>query len=131
VPDDGEIVMTMRDDGMTEGRARPKKVSAARNASAAVLLITLSAVAYREWTANRQSGAAIRKLNDTLATDKDSEHLLTMEQVEGLIGRKPDGPGVEEGGLLRVRYTWKGVFREYPLTAVYTKQSPPKLLRIE
>jgi hypothetical protein len=125
--------MTMRDEGMAEGRARPqvKKVSPARNAIAAVLLIALSAVAYLEWTANRQSGAAIRKLNDTLATDKDSEDLLSMEQVEGLIGRKPDGPGVQEGRMLRVRYTWKGVFREYPLTAVYTNQSPPKLLRIE
>jgi hypothetical protein len=131
VPDHREIVMTMRDEEMTDGRARPKKVSLARNATAAVLLIALSAVAYREWTANRQSGAAIRKLNDTLAADKDSEDLMTIEQVEGLIGRKPDGPGVEESGTLKVRYTWKGVFREYPLTAVYTTQSPPKLLRIE
>ena len=38
--------MTMRDEGMAEGRARPqaKKVSPARNAIAAVLLIALSAV---------------------------------------------------------------------------------------
>jgi hypothetical protein len=96
-----------------------------------VLLIALSAVAYLEWTANRQSGAAIRKLNEILAMDKDSEDLLSADQVESLIGRKPDGPGAEDGGMLRVRYTWKGVFRQYRLTAVYTKQSPPKLLRIE
>ena len=74
---------------------------------------------------------AIRKLNERLAGDEDSADLLSMEQVEGLIGRKADGPGVEEDGGLKVSYTWKGVFRSYPLTAVYTKQSPPKLLRIQ
>jgi hypothetical protein len=123
----------MPGEGLTGEPARPqgKQVSLARNAIGAVLLIAFTAVAYREWTANRESGAAIRKLDETLASDKDSEHLLSRDQVEGLIGRKPDGPGVEDGGLLRVRYTWKGVFRQYPLTVVYTKESPPKLVRVE
>ena len=92
--------MATRDEGLTGGRAQPKgktKVSPARNVIAAVLLVALSAVAYLEWTANRQSGAAIRKLNETLAGDEDSADLLSMEQVEGLIGRKSDGPGVEQG----------------------------------
>jgi hypothetical protein len=125
------LEMATHDEGAAGERAKPKrtKVSPARNAVAAVLLVSLSTVAYLEWNANRQSVAAIGKLNQALA--KEEGELLSMEQVEKLIGRGPDGPGVDENGETKVNYTWKGVFRRYPLTTVYTKQSPPRLLRTE
>jgi peroxiredoxin len=93
-----------------------------------VLLVSISLVAYLEWSANRRSSAAISELNALLG--KEDGDLLSMELVEALLGRKPDGPVVEENGALKATYTWKGVFRQYPLIAVYKKQSPPKLLRI-
>jgi hypothetical protein len=104
-------------------------VSPARNAIGLVLLVALSPVAYLEWDANRRSSAAISKLNQAMANEEGG--LLTMEQVEGLLGRSPDGPGVAEGRELKVRYTWRGVFRRYPLVAVYTGRERPGLLRIE
>lgn len=127
-------MMANYDEGTARGRVKPKgtkPVSPVRNAIAVVLLVAFSAVAYLEWSANRQSGAAIAKLNRALAKDEDGGDLLSKEQVEGMIGRGPDGPGVDQDGALRVTYTWKGAVRKYPLTTFYTKQSPPKLLRIE
>ena len=124
--------MATHDEGTARGRARPKatkRVSPLRNAIAVVLLVAFSTLAYLEWNANRQSGAAITKLNRALTGDEGDP--LSKEQVEGMIGRRPDGPGVDQDGALRVTYTWKGAIREYPLTAFYTKQSPPRLLRIE
>ena len=126
--------MATHDEGTARGRAKPKgtkKVSPARNAVAVVLLVAFSTVAYLEWNANRQSGAAIARLNQALAKDEDGGDLLSKEQVEGMIGRGPDGPGVDQDGATKVTYTWKGAIRKYPLTTFYTKQSPPKLLRIE
>jgi hypothetical protein len=124
------MLMATRDGGAAGGRAKPK-FSPARNVVAVVLLVAFAAVAYLEWNANRQSGAAIARLSQALARDEDGGDLLTKEQVEGMIGRRPDGPGVEQDGATKVTYTWKGVIRKYPLTTFYTKQDPPKLLRIE
>jgi hypothetical protein len=132
VDDDGGLVMDTHDEGTGGERAEPKgkkMVSPARNVIAAVLLAICSTVAYLEWNAHRRSDAAIRKLDQALA--KEEGGLLSKKQVEDLIGRGPDAPGVEENGELKVTYTWKGVFRKYPLTTVYTKQSPPMLLRTE
>ena len=127
--------MATHDEGTARGRAKPKAtkgVSPARNAVAVVLLVAFSAVAYLEWNANKESGAAIARLNQAMARDEDGGDLLTKEQVEGIIGRGPDGPGVEQDGSMKMTYTWKGAVRKYPLTAFYTtKQDPPKLLRIE
>jgi thiol-disulfide isomerase/thioredoxin len=123
--------MTRHDDGTIGEPAKPeakKKVSPARNAIGGVLLVAISTVAYLEWSANRRSSAAVGKLNALL--NKPDGDLLSMEQVDTLLGRKPDGPVVEENGALKATYTWKGVFRQYPLIAIFRKQSPPKLLRI-
>ena len=124
--------MAAQDEEPVPGPAKSapgKKVSPARNAIGVVLLVAFSAVAYLEWDANRRSTAAIQKLNQALASNEDD--LLSMEQVEGLLGRKPDGPGVAEGHELRVTYSWRGVFRRYPLVAVYTGRNRPGLVRIE
>ena len=40
-----------------------------------------------------------------MAKDEDGGDLLTKEQVEGMIGRKPDGPGVEQDGSMKVTTT--------------------------
>src|SRR4051794_13350768 len=102
--------MAMQDEGTGAERPNPvhtrKKVSPARNAIGAVLLVALSAVAYLEWDANRRAAAGTRRLNEALA--REEADLLTMDQVEALLGRKPDGPGVVEGLETRVVYTWRG-----------------------
>jgi hypothetical protein len=98
--------MTRHDEGTIGERANPKgkkKVSPARNAVAAVLLVAISLVAYLEWSANRRSSAAVSKLNALLG--KEDSDLLAMEQVEVLLGRKSDGPVVEENGALKATYT--------------------------
>ena len=95
-----------------------------------VLLVVLSTVAFLEWNANRQHGAATTKLDQALR--KEEGDLLTKPEVEKMIGRAEDRPGVDDGGgLLKVTYTWRGVVRKYPLAAFYTRQNPPKLMRIE
>jgi hypothetical protein len=124
--------MAAHDKGEASGPAEPgrkKKVSPIRNAIGVVLLVSLSAVAYLEWDANRRSSAGIQRLNQALAGAE--EDLLSMGQVEGLLGRQPDGPGVAEGRELRVTYTWRGVFRKYSLVAIYVGKFRPGLLRIE
>jgi hypothetical protein len=124
--------MAADDEGTAPGQTRPglkKKVSPVRNVIGLVLLIAFSAVAYKEWDANRRSSEGIAKLNEALA--KEEGDLLSMEQVEGLIGRGPDGPGVVDGRELKVEYSWRGVFRKYPLIAIYKNGKSPALLRIE
>jgi hypothetical protein len=128
----GGIAMAANGEGTAPGRAGSglkKKVSPLRNAIGLVLIIAFSAVAYREWDANRRSSAGIAKLNQALA--KEEGDLLSMEQVEVLLGRGPDGPGVAAGREKTVTYTWRGVFCKYPLVAVYKNTSQPALLRIE
>jgi hypothetical protein len=124
--------MAANDEGTAPGRAEPgrkKKVSPLRNAIGLVLMVAFSAVAYVEWDANRRSSAGIARLNQALA--KEEGDLLSMEQVEVLLGRGPDGPGVAEGQEKKVTYTWRGVFRKYPLVAVYVGKNRPGLIRIE
>src|SRR4051812_21775759 len=124
--------MAVHDEGTAPGTARPaprKKISPVRNAIGVVLLVSFSAVAFLEWDANRRSSAGILRLNQALANEE--EDLLSMEQVASLLGRGPDGPGVSEGRELKVTYTWRGVFRKYPLVAVYKGGDRPALLRIE
>jgi len=124
--------MATHDEGADPGltKSGPKrKVSPVRNAIGLLLLVAFSAVAYLEWDANRRSSAGILRLNQALANEE--EDLLSMEQVASLLGRGPDGPAVTEGRELKVTYTWRGVFRKYPLVAVYKGGDRPALLRIE
>jgi hypothetical protein len=124
--------MDVHNEETASGQAGPgvkQKISPVRNAIGLVLLVAFSTVAYLEWNANRRSSAGIAKLNQALA--KEEGDLLTMEQVEGLLGRGPDGPGVAEGRELKVAYSWRGVFRKYPLIAIYKNGKSPALLRIE
>lgn len=131
----GGLAMATQDEAVAsqgptvQPQKQKKKVSPLRNVLSFLLLIALSAIAFLEWNANQKSGAAIRKVNAALA--KEEGDLLTMQQIQDMIGRQPDAPPVEKDGQLHATYTWRGVFRHYRLTAVYTKQQPPKLLRTE
>ena len=119
--------MATHDEGTARGRAKPKgtkQVSPARNAVAVVLLVAFSAVAYLEWNANRQSGAAIARLNQAMARDEDGGDLLSKEQVEGMIGRGPDGPGVDEDGETKVTYTVEGGHPQVPPHHLLHEASP-------
>jgi hypothetical protein len=123
--------MAAYDNRKASGRAKPrrkKKVSPVRNAIGLVLVVSLSVVAYLEWDANRRSSACIRSLNEAMASEQG---LLSMKQVEGILGRKPDGPGVTKGREVMFTYTWRGVFRKYTLVASYTGEFQLGLLRIE
>lgn len=95
------------------------KVSPLRNVLALLLLIALSVVAYMEWNANRQYNAASAKLDKALA--KEEGDMLPQDEVEKMIGKKPDGPLVEEKGVMKARYTWRGVFKTHGITAEYRK----------
>lgn len=95
------------------------KVPPLRNVLALLLLVVLCPIAYMEWNANRQYNIASAKLDK--AVGKEEQDMLSQEQVEKLIGKKPDGPLVEEGGIMKANYTWRGVFRTHGITAEYRK----------
>ena len=82
--------MTRHDEGTTGEPAKPKgkrKVSPARNAIGVVLLVAISIVAYLEWSANRQSSAAISKLNALLGKDDGDPSVGPRRVGIGVAGR--------------------------------------------
>ncbi|MBX6316015.1 MAG: hypothetical protein IRY99_24345 [Isosphaeraceae bacterium] len=123
---------TPREEKPAQPEARPKgkkRVSPARNAIGLSLLVVCATVAYLEWNANRQHGAAVRKLERYL--DQEQDNMLSRDEVEKMIGRAADGPASNENLQQKVTYTWRGVIRKHVLTAYYTGDSKPRLIRIE
>jgi hypothetical protein len=105
------------------------KVSPLRNLIGLVVLLAVITVGVVEVMANMGFNNAVNALNGKL---KDVELGPSQPEVEKLMGKTPDGPGVREGSESRVRYTWRGVFRSYSLVAYYTTgENPPHLLRVE
>lgn len=112
----------------TEAGSQPAskaKVSPLRNVLALLVLIILVVIAVMEINANMSYNAASKKLD--AAVKREEGDLLSQDDVEKMIGKKPDGPLVEEGGRLKAKYTWRGVFRTYGLTAEYRKGTKPAL----
>jgi hypothetical protein len=122
---DGSLAMATEGEGALAQGAAPKgkakkPISPARNAIGLVLLVAFSTVAFLEWDANRKANAAIQKLEKAVEGQEDG--LLSMDEVQKMIGRAPDGPGSMEKGEKKVTYTWRGVIRRRVLTAFYTPE---------
>ncbi len=128
VPADHEIPDQPRDETPPAKKAPVKKVSGGRNLFGLVLLLSVLVVGGLEVMARNQAGEAVTKLNKALENEEGD--LLSQEQVETLIGRKADGPTVSEGNERLATYTWRGVFRSYPLRAYFTPGIPSGLIRI-
>ena len=112
-----------------------KKVSPARNAVGVVLLVGFTTVAILEYKATRDYSAAVRKLDRAMGS---ANGLMPINEVEAMLGRKPDGPPTMDEGRKRMTYTWPGVVRPLlvrlgavpanALTAYYNNDKTPKLL---
>jgi hypothetical protein len=113
----------------------PKKgVSPARNAVGIIALIAVLAVLYFEYSARSAFTNAMNALNTRIGDEEKT--LATVEEAESLLGKKPDGPGVDVKGTdeqmyIQKTYTWPGVIRSYTLVAFYTKESKPSLHHVE
>jgi hypothetical protein len=113
----------------------PKKgVSPARNAVGIIALIAVLAVLYFEYSARSAFTNAMNALNARIGDEEKS--LATVEEAEGLLGKQPNGPGVDVKGTdeqmyIQKTYTWPGVIRSYTLVAFYTKESKPGLHHVE
>jgi hypothetical protein len=99
-----------------------------RNVVGLVLLAALSAVAFLEFWANRGYNEAVKSLDAHLA--REDVEMLPQAEVEKRIGKAPDRPLEDQGDTWKAHYTWRGLVRSYPLEVIYTKQSPPHLLRL-
>ena len=112
--------------------AKPKaKVSPARNAIMATVLIVLLVVFGLEITAVMGVKNAAARLDKALEASQDD--LISMEEAESeLIGRPADGPGEERGGNRLVKsYTWRGAIRRHTLSAEYMTGTFPGLIKYE
>lgn len=103
------------------------KVSPTRNIVGIVLLIVFGAIAAAEWSAKQKQGAAAKSLEK--AVGNDESEMLPQADVEKLLGKAPDGPGVDEDGQNKVSYTWSGLFKKYRLNAYYTREATPHLVK--
>lgn len=113
--------------------AKPKaKVSPARNAIMATVLVVLLVVFGLEITAVMGVKNAAARLDKALEASQDD--LITIEEAESkLIGRQADGPGEEipVNGHLVKTYTWRGAIRRHTLSAEYATGTFPGLIKYE
>jgi hypothetical protein len=125
---------TVKGGGGTKGRgtAKVKKVSPARNIVGAVLLVTFSGIAILEFYAKNGFNQAVAALERRLPKDSDARviELPSRVEAEKILGRKADGPLVNEGAEQRATYTWRGPVRKHMVTAYYTTDKAPSLVRI-
>ncbi len=60
---------------------------------------------------------------------------MDVQEAETLLGKSPDGPGieVEDNGrtFTKKTYTWRALLRPQTLTAFYTKEATPHLHHFE
>jgi len=111
-------------------KGSPKKpVSPARNAIGLVALIAVVVWCWFEYSAKSGYNAAVTALG--ARTEDETKGLMPVKEAEGLLGKSPDGPGVDFNDsfttFLKKTYTWRGVLKTYTLTAFYTKERDPCL----
>jgi hypothetical protein len=122
--------------------ARSKtKVSPLRNLAALILLAVFSTAAVLEFTAYRGHASAVKTLQAMIPKSTDGTPnedpytnvpgRPTQDQVEKAIGLSQPAKLSTEGPEKSATYNWKGVFRLHRLKAVYTTDSPPRLIRVE
>jgi hypothetical protein len=72
----------------------------------------------------------MNKLTASMPSEEDAKaELLPMKDAEKIIGKSADGPAVNEEGLMKKTYTWRGAVRSYKLAAYYTLGSPSALVK--
>jgi hypothetical protein len=112
----------------------PKKgVSPARNIIGLVVLLALAVVAWLEYSANFGYNGAVKAL-DARTQDED-KGLMEVQEAENLLGKSPDGPGIEVSdsgrAFTKKTYTWRALLRPKTLSAFYTKETTPHLHHYE
>ena len=112
----------------------PKKgVSPARNIIGLVVLLALAAVAWLEYSAHFGYNGAVKALE--ARTQDEEKGLMDVQEAESLLGKSPDGPGIEVDDSGRIftkkTYTWRALLRPKTLTAFYTKEATPHLHHFE
>jgi hypothetical protein len=108
----------------------PKKgVSPARNIIGLFVLLGLAAVAWFEYSANFGYNGAVKALE--ARTQDEEKGLMDVQEAESLLGRSPDGPGMDfndDGRIFTKKtYTWRALLKPKTLTAFYTKEATPHL----
>jgi hypothetical protein len=128
------IVMSVPSSPGSETTGAPKKrVSPARNILGLVLLLALVAVVWLEYSAKFGYNGAVKALE--ARTLDEEKGLMDVQEAETLLGKSPDGPGVdfEDSGRIFTKktYTWRALLRPQTLTAFYTKEATPHLHHYE
>jgi len=121
--------------GSATTRAPKKGVSPARNIIGLVLLLALAAVAWLEYSANFGYNGAVKALE--ARTQDEEKGLMDVQEAETLLGKSPDGPGIEvqdtDSGrtFTKKTYTWRALLKPRTLSAFYTKEATPHLHHYE
>jgi hypothetical protein len=135
VPSDRKgIVMSVPSSPGSATTGAPKKgVSPARNIIGLVVLLALAAVVWLEYSAHFGYNGAVKALEGR--TQDEEKGLMDVQEAESLLGKSPDGPGieVEDNGrtFTKKTYTWRALLRPQTLTAFYTKEATPHLHHFE
>jgi hypothetical protein len=102
--------------------APKKRVSPARNIIGLLLLLALVAVVWLEYSAHFRYTGAVKALE--ARTQDEDKGLMDVPEAETLLGKSPDGPGIEitnnDLTFTKKTYTWRALLRPKTLTAFYT-----------
>ena len=112
------------------------KVSPARNVISLVLLVVVGTTAIVELTTLQRYNSVVSALKKRLPKDNNDPLTKVAErpsraESEKIIGRAADGPLAVAGSEKFTTYTWHGLIRKHVLTAFYTTDEKPALIRIE
>jgi hypothetical protein len=128
------IVMSVPSSPHSHATGPPKKrVSTARNIIGLLLLLALGVVVWLEYSAKFGYNGAVKALE--ARTQDEAKGLMDVQEAETLLGKSPDGPGIDVQDSDRVftkkTYTWRALLRPQMLTAFYTKEATPHLHHYE
>jgi hypothetical protein len=121
--------------GSASTGAPKKRISPARNILGFVVLLALVAVVWLEYSAKFGYNGAVKALE--ARTQDEEKGLMDVQEAEALLGKSPDGPGVDvedsDSGRIFTKktYTWRALLRPQTLTAFYTKEATPHLHHYE
>lgn len=110
-----------------------KPISPARNIIGLIVLAAAVVVGVLEYSAyfgHRWAAAALKA-----RVEDQEKDLMTLEEAETLLGKSADASTVDEKdnpyGFSKKTYTWRGLLKQYTLTAYYTKEKQPHLTQYE
>ena len=100
-----------------------------------ILLVVFSGTAILELVAISGFNSAVKAIGKRMPSgDEDANAKITelpsRVETEKILGKKADGPLVKMGYEQKATYTWRGV-RKHVLTAYYTNEKEPNLIRYE